>query len=1285
MRLFTHLEANIGAQAGGIAGWVGLNDRSTADIWYTAIANNQDGILLGTATGTRFETPGAFGNWLNSEPTDGQDCGIWYNGGSGSNYAFASMPCQLAATERAYPAFIQWSTAPTAANLTAQVVERSGNNNVANLTGFDLDGDAVTTANWSISANNGNATTTPFYNNRGIQTVAVHYTPNIGFNGVDTLLVSLTVNGDTTTAQIAVSVTELNALPTIDIRYLAADYGETITFTDRIIATDADGDSLSIGISVDAGVRGDITRTALSGNRTAVSFDYTAPAQSSGLARTTITVTADDNKSGTTTELSVINFGDVISPVVTQISSTVITLDNQANYPLVLEFADFTSEAGDSVAITFSDGVNNITRTVSLSNTQLSSLSQMFDLNVLQDGDVNVEVITSDAGGNRATTTTILTKNIAPTIASVSAPALISSNQDAYQITVNLLNANSGATISATLAGNPALTTATTLNNATTQVMLTFDPTTQAINNGTTQIEVSLIVSGSVISSATVEVVHDTVAPNVNGASIDVVAGSTGSGSVTLSLNGNPTGVEQYRINLSADNVSTISATVRTLPRTISVVADIVYTVGVELLDTAGNAAAIQANPSTFSVAPDLSDDDNDGVTNQIETQLIALGNGIIQPVTSASDSDGDGIPDHYEITHNTDPLDSSDPQTATVDGDGDGISDYIEGEITAITSDAAISNNTIPDATIDNDEDGVPDWIELISNVIPINDANVFPGNHSTLDVTAPVTVAQASYAVELGIQTIPITANTDSDGDGYPDYLEIKLGMSPLQANAEQDEDNDGLPNQIEAYLTCQAGNTAIACAQASSEQNLATDSDNDGIFDVSELIQGSDPFDLNSPVAGGVASAPGTPTANDSDGDGLADSYEQQLGLSTDIADTDGDGTSDFDEVTVFATDATNPTDFPANLSGDIHLTQQGNNVSFVRINAGLVEAQANIRAVANVADTFTWNLQQADGTAASSALQSTTERLTIIDPTSLSAGNYVISLRVQRQIRSNTITSEFAHQFTVQAGGQALADSDRDGVPDSDDNSPLTGGEDNQIDRNLFNNHRIGNSRLQGASSATRLVVGAIAQQVGASTTNRGYDTQLRETDSQVAADAVYEYGNDIYDIQVANLPTRGSTTTLLLTLNAPLGERVVRNYNGTRWQNVPEAMVQYAQGSPQSVARVVNQNIDCSNADYRATSDGADSCIKIALTDGTGLDTDGNANGHIAAQIGIGNSGSGGGNGGGNGNGNGGGTAAGGGGGGCSLIANPTSQPDWTLYLLLILAAAGVFIRKRTLI
>ncbi len=125
------------------------------------------------------------------------------------------------------------------------------------------------------------------------------------------------------------------------------------------------------------------------------------------------------------------------------------------------------------------------------------------------------------------------------------------------------------------------------------------------------------------------------------------------------------------------------------------------------------------------------------------------------------------------------------------------------------------------------------------------------------------------------------------DTDGDGIPDWWEIRYGLNPNVADSGADGDADGATN-LEEY-------------NAGSNPTLA-DTDGDGINDGTEIHR-------TNPIT--TLAEPTNPARADTDGDGLSDAVETgtgtyvspaNTGSNPTKADTDGDGYSDNNEVTL-----------------------------------------------------------------------------------------------------------------------------------------------------------------------------------------------------------------------------------------------------------------------------------------------------------------------------------------------------------------------------------------------
>lgn len=123
-------------------------------------------------------------------------------------------------------------------------------------------------------------------------------------------------------------------------------------------------------------------------------------------------------------------------------------------------------------------------------------------------------------------------------------------------------------------------------------------------------------------------------------------------------------------------------------------------------------------------------------------------------------------------------------------------------------------------------------------------------------------------------------LNVQTDSDGDGLSDISESELGTDPYN----YDTDNDGLSDGAEV-------NTHRT-------NPLSPDTDSGGILDGEEVSRGLDPLDPSDDV---------DPLEVDSDSDGLTDVVEAGLGTNPNNPDTDEDGLTDGEEVN---THSTNP---------------------------------------------------------------------------------------------------------------------------------------------------------------------------------------------------------------------------------------------------------------------------------------------------------------------------------------------------------------------------------------
>ncbi|MCB9730701.1 MAG: tandem-95 repeat protein [Deltaproteobacteria bacterium] len=334
-----------------------------------------------------------------------------------------------------------------------------------------------------------------------------------------------------------------------------------------------------------------------------------------------------------------------------------------------------------------------------------------------------------------------------------------------------------------------------------------------------------------------------------------------------------------------------------------------------------------------------LSDTDTDGLQDGAED---ANHNGIVDPgetnpVLANSDGDlsFDGTPadDGFEVGCKTNPLDpKSAPVDRNVDGicdgsqvdsDGDGVPDGVENfcgfdpksnESTPSFADLADldGDGAINCADADDDNDGFVDLDELACGTDPRNEDSApdadgvadFDGD-DLLNCADPDDDGDGlSDVAELADGTDPRDA--DSDDDGLPDGQEASLGTDPNN----RDTDGDGVADGTEFGLTTPTADTDLGIFQPDLDPSTTTDpkdpdDDGDGLCDgpqsVRSICEPGEDLNANGRVDEGETN-PLDPSDGlvDTDGDGLSDRLERELGTDPRLPDTDGDGLTDLQEV-------------------------------------------------------------------------------------------------------------------------------------------------------------------------------------------------------------------------------------------------------------------------------------------------------------------------------------------------------------------------------------------------
>jgi len=597
-------------------------------------------------------------------------------------------------------------------------------------------------------------------------------------------------------------------------------------------------------------------------------------------------------------------------------------------------------------------------------------------------------------------------------------------------------------------------------------------------------------------------------------------------------------------------------------------------------------ATDLANNSETSTITVQSTDDDDDGISNLVETLIADIrGASNAGPDT---DSDGDGLPDYSEIFLGSDLLSIDSPSFAgNSDSDMDGITDAVENYFN--TAGGAVDSRL----STDTDGDGIPDITELVTRKSDFNHTDL-----PLINGTADSDGDGVTDAVEFYLSTfliINIDDTTDYDHDGYSDAIEVRLASDPLRAYSD-DIDMDGVNNSIESYLSGTI-NDGI--------DSLLLDRDNDDLPDIYEIELSkslSDPSALINDANNG-----------DTDGDGLSDGVELYLsGDSTSIVpnqDIDGDGVTS-----------------EAELASGSNPFAQSTPVIWIDVadlGGGSVELFVRLGGFQAPYPDFIWDTSDIVNKEPSANIGNiNNQQLTV---TGLSVNTYSVGVNLTKTIDGLVLSSTTAQRFTVTDTG--VTDNDYDGISDSYDTfDAMMGAEENlhsaigfsdeyQIQLQYGSYIRAGSIARMGKNEISTI---SFAQLSDFANSQLPIEQGSTEANNDITSTA------NLFDIEITNIPSAGDSIDVVLPLNKPLASDAAvlwfnhSNYSWSFFDTTTSDIVSSAAGSPGNCPPV-------DDSSYGNELTPGSYCLKLKVTDGGNNDQDSSANGVIPLLMGIGNS------------------------------------------------------------
>lgn len=316
-------------------------------------------------------------------------------------------------------------------------------------------------------------------------------------------------------------------------------------------------------------------------------------------------------------------------------------------------------------------------------------------------------------------------------------------------------------------------------------------------------------------------------------------------------------------------------------------------------------------------------DTDGDGLDDATEDKIGTDKN--------KPDTDGDGETDLQELLNGTDPKDATDNSKTTKDPNAptaDKVTDK-DGNVTVVVHVPGHGDISIP---LDKDGNGsgtLPDGtkVEIKGGTITITPVDkdgktenpviiLVPGTDSSADSTKDTDGDGLTDGTEKEIGTNP--NEVDTDKDGLTDKEELEKGTDPRVSDTDKDGLNDS--EDSDPLDASKPGKDANGTVTNGSTENTFVINWPDGTStEVKPGDTGKTPdgdnyvvnpdgsvtvYEGDTTTVKYVIPAPGTSTsaddAKDTDGDGLSDGTEKEIGTNPNEKDTDKDGLTDKEEL-------------------------------------------------------------------------------------------------------------------------------------------------------------------------------------------------------------------------------------------------------------------------------------------------------------------------------------------------------------------------------------------------